>query len=541
MIFGAGVVGWMLALGCGALLAPVAEAQGCQTGSVTFTSIGAEQCYVVPAGVGALGVVAVGAPGGAGGSSVSPAGGGGGLGAQVSGDVAVTPGETLYVEVGGAGGAGAFTLTGNLVPAAAGFNGGAPGVAGPAGVVSPGGGGGASDVRTCSISGASACPAGSTLASRLLVAGGGGGGGTTEGGGGGAGGGASSIGADGAAGGGGQFGGGGGGGGQLVNGGTAGSPGACSMGLGGPASSGSLGQGGIGGYLDGGGGGGGGGLYGGGGGGADGCEAVGTGTTVFGGGGGGGGSSFGPPGSTFAQDTTGIPLVRISPLAAPAAQVTPTTPAAFASTPQGEVSAPLTITVTNTGATALSITGLTFAGTDPGDFIVGSDGCLGAVAAAASCVLTVNFTPQGQGMRTATLQIASNDPNSPATVSLSGTGGPLPTGPVGPAGTPGPTGPQGPAGPAGKIVCRHTALAQGLCDIEFAPGTWTVQASTETAAFTIKSHRRTIEQGTLKLRRGEISWHAIQRLRPGHYTLVITTGHGRHRKVLLDRTLTIQA
>ena len=65
--------------------------------TVSFSYTGSEQTYVVPSGVSSLHVVAVGAPGGSGYWNA----GAGGHGAIVSGDLAVTPGETLYVEVGG--------------------------------------------------------------------------------------------------------------------------------------------------------------------------------------------------------------------------------------------------------------------------------------------------------------------------------------------------------------------------------------------------------------------------------------------------------
>ncbi len=66
----------------------------------TFSYTGGEQTYVVPAGVHGLSVTAIGAPGG------GPVSGGlaAGRGAVVSGVVDVTPGQVLYVEVGGTGG-----------------------------------------------------------------------------------------------------------------------------------------------------------------------------------------------------------------------------------------------------------------------------------------------------------------------------------------------------------------------------------------------------------------------------------------------------
>jgi Glycine rich protein len=115
----------------------------------TFLFTGAEQTFTVPGGVTTLGVTAIGGYGGAATDSV------GGAPADVVGSVTVTPGQTLYVEVGGVGqtiGEGGE----------GGFNGGGNG---------GGGGGGASDVRTLPrASGLSTDP-------RLIVAAGGGGGG----------------------------------------------------------------------------------------------------------------------------------------------------------------------------------------------------------------------------------------------------------------------------------------------------------------------------------------------------------------------------
>src|SRR3954454_14345794 len=64
--------------------------------ATVFNSTDAEQQYVVPAGVTALHVVAIGGQGGAGTA-------GGGWGNIVTGDIPVTPGQTVYVEVGGNG------------------------------------------------------------------------------------------------------------------------------------------------------------------------------------------------------------------------------------------------------------------------------------------------------------------------------------------------------------------------------------------------------------------------------------------------------
>ena len=91
---------------------------------------------------------------------------------------------------------------------------------------------------------------------------------------------------------------------------------------------------------------------------------------------------------------------------------------------QDTISAAQTIEVTNDGAAPLDVSGMTFSGTNPQDFVIVFNGCLGPVAPRPDlCTIGVSFTPQAQGARTADLNIASNDPSSPLTVALSGTGG----------------------------------------------------------------------------------------------------------------------
>lgn len=110
-----------------------------------YNYTGTEQTYVVPNGVTTLLIEAYGAQGNDG---VGAAPGLGGLGAYAYGELSVTPGQTIYIYVGGQDG----------------FNGG-----GLAGAGNTGNGGGASDVRV----------GGNTLIDRVIVAGGGGGGGAT--------------------------------------------------------------------------------------------------------------------------------------------------------------------------------------------------------------------------------------------------------------------------------------------------------------------------------------------------------------------------
>jgi hypothetical protein len=359
----------------------------------------------VPDGVGSIAVSVSGAQGGAGSRRTFSPSAAGGEGARVQATVPVTPGQTLAVLVGGAGVRGS---------GAGGFNGGGTGTNGEGDVaILSSGGGGASDLRVAPFG----------LGQRLVVAGGGGGGGGhgegngpgssggPAGGRGGVSGGSGMVGSDLS---GSVIGGqpGAGGAGQGGAGGNAGTPGgsageAGSLGQGGNAGSGS----GIGG--DGGGGGGG---YVGGGGGFSGNGG--------GGGGGGGGSSFVEPlaqsesvtsgvqsGNGLIAISYGVPVARAASVSFPGVQL------------QDTISGVQTIEVFNDGSAPLEVSGMTFSGADPQDFVVGFNGCLGPVAAGDSCTIGVNFIPQAQGPLTADLNIASSDPSSPLTVALSGTGG----------------------------------------------------------------------------------------------------------------------
>jgi IPT/TIG domain-containing protein/PASTA domain-containing protein len=256
-----------------ALLLAATTAAQAQSQTRTYNTPG-EYSFTVPASVTSLQVQASGGAGGnvvAGGSVI----GSGGQARQVGASIPVTPGEVLYVEVGGNGGNGQ-TYGG-------------------------GGGGGASDLRTCSMF-APSCGSGfSSLQTRLLVAGGGAGaGGSVSGGNGGdadesgdnAVGQANSAGQNGTVNGGGAPG-------TTAYNGNAGILGSGGLGGQGPAATFGGGNGGANGGANGGdtdgvlsgGGGGGGGYYGGGGGGS-------SMSSPGGGGGAGGGASYVTPGAT---------------------------------------------------------------------------------------------------------------------------------------------------------------------------------------------------------------------------------------------------
>jgi hypothetical protein len=271
------------------LVLAIAAAPATATTKV-FEYSGGEQTFVVPDGVHAMQLLLIGGRGGEGGAE-------GGSAAEVGGEVAVTPGETLYLEVAGNG------RSGDEGGGAA-FNGGAAG-----GTLGSGGGGGASDVRRLPRI------AGLGTDTRIAVAAGGGGGGG-DGGGflGGVGGGAGSPGqTSGANGGGGA--------GTMMAGGNSGS--GCNGAENGTRGSGGKGGAGNSGFNGGGGGGGG---YFGGGGGAGACGTA--------GGGGGGGSSLVPSegfSALASRDTE--PVIALTYTAPPVPPAPTTTAPATGATP----------------------------------------------------------------------------------------------------------------------------------------------------------------------------------------------------------------
>jgi hypothetical protein len=88
----------------------------------------------------------------------------------------------------------------------------------------------------------------------------------------------------------------------------------------------------------------------------------------------------------------------------------------FARTVVGSTAAAQTVTVTNSGTTAATVSGVTVSG----DFSQ-TNNC-SSIAVGGSCTVTVTFKPTASGTRTGTLTVTSNANNSPTTVGLSGNG-----------------------------------------------------------------------------------------------------------------------
>jgi hypothetical protein len=105
----------------------------------------------------------------------------------------------------------------------------------------------------------------------------------------------------------------------------------------------------------------------------------------------------------------------------------------FGTVTQG-TSTPLNISLKNSGNAALHISSVAVVGADANDFSSSSPTCNAAIPANSTCTITVTFTPLAPGVRTSTITITDDAPNSPQTVQVQGnanpafTPGPAPNG-----------------------------------------------------------------------------------------------------------------
>jgi FG-GAP-like repeat/Abnormal spindle-like microcephaly-assoc'd, ASPM-SPD-2-Hydin len=94
----------------------------------------------------------------------------------------------------------------------------------------------------------------------------------------------------------------------------------------------------------------------------------------------------------------------------------------FGSQKVGTWSNPQNVTVTNTGSTAVNVTGVKIAGGDAGDFRSQTDTCGTQIAPGASCTISFIFAPITTGTRTAAGEINGPGGIEWQAVSLTGTG-----------------------------------------------------------------------------------------------------------------------
>ena len=119
--------------------------------------------------------------------------------------------------------------------------------------------------------------------------------------------------------------------------------------------------------------------------------------------------------ATYGRGIWQIPLLTAATAAAPSIQLVPAT-VTFSTQQTGTLSAPVTVTVTNTGNAPLTVSSVVTSG----DFVE-SDTCVGtAVAEGASCSVQVRFQPATAGTRTGLLTVYGNVSGGQATAALSG-------------------------------------------------------------------------------------------------------------------------
>ena len=123
-----------------------------------------------------------------------------------------------------------------------------------------------------------------------------------------------------------------------------------------------------------------------------------------------------------ADNATGSPhLVPLSGTGtSPAVSLSPNS-LAFPIQMRNTTSPPRTVTLSNTGTAALTITSITITGTSASSFAQ-TNNCPSSLNASATCTISVTFRPTATGSRTASLRVADNATGSPHSVSLSGFG-----------------------------------------------------------------------------------------------------------------------
>ena len=82
------------------------------------------------------------------------------------------------------------------------------------------------------------------------------------------------------------------------------------------------------------------------------------------------------------------------------------------------------ITIRSAGTGPLLVSGITLTGPNAASFAISDETCTdGPIAAGASCVVSLTFTPMAQGVHTATLQVTSDAADPTLDITVTGTGG----------------------------------------------------------------------------------------------------------------------
>lgn len=230
----------------------------------------------------------------------------------------------------------------------------------------------------------------------------------------------------------------------------------------------------------------------------------------------------------------------------PAGAATPSAPdLTFAGQPLDTYSTPQTLTVTDSGHGELQIASAQVTAGDADDFLITTDTCSGATLwPGDTCTAHVRFGPtatSGTNGRSATLTVTSNDPASPLSITLLGTGGQLPQGPPGKTGA---TGPRGPAGEIELVTCKLVTKGKGKHKKT------TQKCSSKLTSKPVKfTTARDLSSAVLS--RGDVVYATgsasrvgksmkllltpLRTIRDGRYTLKLARGRARERETITIR------
>jgi hypothetical protein len=114
-----------------------------------------------------------------------------------------------------------------------------------------------------------------------------------------------------------------------------------------------------------------------------------------------------------------VPITLTPP--APAFSANPTS-VTFAPRHIGTTSAPVTVTVTNTGGAPLTFGSVVIGGANPAAFKITTNTCTGSLAPGAQCSTSVTFKPGADKTLNAVLKYTDNAATSPQSIPLSGRG-----------------------------------------------------------------------------------------------------------------------
>jgi hypothetical protein len=221
---------------------------------------------------------------------------------------------------------------------------------------------------------------------------------------------------------------------------------------------------------------------------------------------------------------------------------------AFARQRVGTASRSQTITVTNDGDAPLDVAGLSLIGPDADEFKVSGDGCTGErIAVGDTCEIGVRFAPIAKGQATATLLVTSNDPASPTTVALSGTGIPphhhhrSHSGPPAteiPPAEPGQAEPADPPNPSAVVGCKRRGKpAKVRCVVSFtAPrGSRSLKAKLMRVSRVYASRRIVVRSG-----RGRVALRLRRDVPRGRYVLRLTFHDAKGKATVIEQGVTIR-